>query len=134
MSETKIFRKKDLDLEPVNGMKTIGLVNVSFSDKLGAGIGVFEDCSIPWHITYDEVIYILEGQFTLKVGDKIFKAGPGDVLWVPRNTDIVYIAQERVTFFYSVLPAGNAPSTSKRIDFTKEYGESINEETRNRDK
>ena len=109
MSETKIFRKKDLDLEPVNGMKTIGLVNVSFSDKLGAGIGVFEDCSIPWHITYDEVINILEGQFTLQVGDKIFEAGPGDVLWVPRNTDIVYIAQERVTFFYSVLPAGNAP-------------------------
>ena len=43
MSETKIFRKKGLDLEPVNGMKTIGLVNVSFSDKLGAGIGVFEE-------------------------------------------------------------------------------------------
>ncbi|MDP7527071.1 MAG: cupin domain-containing protein [Candidatus Marinimicrobia bacterium] len=117
MSETKIFRKKDLDLEPVKGMKTIGLVNVSFSDKLGAGIGVFEDCSIPWHITYDEVIYILEGQFTLQVGDKKFEAGPGDVLWVPRNTDIVYIAQERVTFFYSVLPAGNAPSTSKHIDY-----------------
>ena len=93
MSETKIFRKKDLDLEPVNGMKTIGLVNVSFSDKLGAGIGVFEDCSIPWHITYDEVIYILEGQFTLQVGDKIFKAGPGDVLWVPRNTDIVWLSR-----------------------------------------
>ena len=118
MLETKIFRKKDLDLEPVNGMKTIGLVNVSFSDELGAGIGVFEDCSIPWHITYDEVIYILEGQFTLQVGDKIFEAGPGDVLWVPRNTDIVYIAQERVTFFYSVLPAGNAPSTAKHIDYT----------------
>jgi len=118
MSETKIFRKKDLDLEPVNGMKTIGFVNVSFSDELGAGIGVFEDCSIPWYITYDEVISILEGQFTLQVGDKIFEAGPGDVLWVPRNTDIVYIAQERVTFFYSVLPVGNAPSTSKGIDFT----------------
>ena len=28
MSEAKIFRKKDLDLEPVNGMKTIGLVQV----------------------------------------------------------------------------------------------------------
>ena len=77
---------------------------------------------------------LIEGQFTLQVGDKIFEAGPGDVLWVPRNTDIVYIAQERVTFFYSVLPAGNAPSTSKRIDFTKEYGESINKETRNKDK
>ena len=38
MSEAKIFRKKDLDLEPVNGMKTIGLVNVSFSDKLGPGL------------------------------------------------------------------------------------------------
>ena len=35
---------------------------------------------------------------------------------------LVYIAQERVTFFYSVLPAGNAPSTSKRIDFSSVWG------------
>ena len=102
MSETKIFRKKDLDLDPVNGMKTIGLVNVSFSDKLGAGIGVFEDCSIPWHITYDEVINILEGQFTLQVGDKIFEAGPGDVLWVPRNTDTVSYTHLTLPTIYSV--------------------------------
>ena len=47
MSETKLFRKADLDLEPVDGMKTIGLVNTSFSQELGAGIGVFEACSIP---------------------------------------------------------------------------------------
>ena len=73
MSETKIFRKKDLDLEPVNGMKTIGLVNVSFSDKLGAGIGVFEDCSIPWHITYDEVINILEDNSLYKSVTKYSK-------------------------------------------------------------
>ena len=77
MSETKLFRKEDLDLDPVNGMKTIGLVNVSFSEELGAGIGVFEDCSIPWHITYDEVIYILEGQFTLRVGDKNIRSRSG---------------------------------------------------------
>ena len=70
MYETKLFRKEDLNLDPVNGMKTIGLVNTSFSEELGAGIGVFEDCSIPWHITYDEVIYILEGHFTLRAGDK----------------------------------------------------------------
>ncbi len=117
MSETKLFRKEDLDLEPVNGMKTIGLVNVSFSRELGAGIGVFEGCSIPWNITYDEVLCIIEGHFTLRVGDQVFKAGPGDVLWVPRDTEIVYEAQERVTFFYSVLPASNAPSTAKRIDY-----------------
>ena len=41
MSETKLFRKQDLDLVPIKGMKTIGLVNASFSDELGAGIGVF---------------------------------------------------------------------------------------------
>jgi len=120
MSKTKLFRKEDLDLEPVNGMKTIGLVNVSFSEELGAGIGVFEDCSIPWHIKYDEVIYILDGQFTLRVGNKKFEAGPGDVLWVPRDTEIVYEARERVTFYYAVLPAGQAPSTAKNIDYASE--------------
>jgi len=120
MSKTKLFRKEDLDLEPVNGMKTIGLINVSFSEELGAGIGVFEDCSIPWHIKYDEVIYILDGQFTLRVGNKKFEAGPGDVLWVPRDTEIVYEARERVTFYYAVLPAGRAPSTAKNIDYASE--------------
>jgi ethanolamine utilization protein EutQ len=117
MSGTKLFRKEDLDLEPVNGMKTIGLVNTSFSKELGGGIGVFEDCSIPWNITYDEIIYILDGQFTLRVGDEVYNARAGDVLWIPRDTEIVYEAQERVTFFYSVFPAGNAPSTSKLIDY-----------------
>ncbi|MCP3688007.1 MAG: DUF861 domain-containing protein [Gammaproteobacteria bacterium] len=120
MSKTKLFRKQDLDLEPVNGMKTIGLVNTSFSQELGAGIGVFEACSIPWHISYDEVIYILEGQFTLRVGNKKFEAGPGDVLWVPRDTEIVYEAQERVTFYYAVLPAGAAPSTARKIDYASD--------------
>ena len=33
MYETKLFRKEDLNLEPVNGMKTIGLVNTSFSEQ-----------------------------------------------------------------------------------------------------
>ncbi len=122
MSETRLFRRADLDLEPVDGMKTIGLVNVSISEKLGAGIGVFEDCSIPWRITYDEVIYVLDGLFTLRVGEQTFEAAPGDVLWVPRDTDIVYQAQERVTFFYAVLPATNAPSTAKPIDYRSNQG------------
>jgi hypothetical protein len=30
MSKTKLFRKKDLDLEPVNGMKIIGLLMCRF--------------------------------------------------------------------------------------------------------
>ncbi len=120
MSKTRLFRKRDLDLEPIDGMKTIGLVNASFSAELGAGIGVFEDCSIPWHIEYDEVIYVLDGLFILRVGSKRFEAGPGDVLWVPRNTAIVYEARERVTFYYAVLPVGSAPSTAKNVDYASE--------------
>ena len=77
----------------------------------------FLKIALTLHITYDEVINILEDSSSYKSVTKIYEAGPGDVLWVPRNTDIVYIAQERVTFFYSVLPAGNAPSTSKHIDY-----------------
>ncbi|MGH6934157.1 MAG: AraC family ligand binding domain-containing protein, partial [Dongiaceae bacterium] len=62
---------------------------------------------------YDEVLFIKNGEFTLRVGDKAYHAGPGDILWIPQDTPLVYEARGRVTFFYAVCPVAGSPSTSK---------------------
>ena len=38
------------------------------SATIGAGIAVFDGCSIEWTVLYDEVIVVLEGTFRLKLG------------------------------------------------------------------
>jgi ethanolamine utilization protein EutQ (cupin superfamily) len=113
MADVKLFKIADLDLTPTEDGPTVPVVNAGYSKELGAGIGVFENCSVPWMVTYDEVLFIKEGDFTLRVGEKAFHAGPGDILWIPKNTALIYEAKGRVTFFYAVHPVGLSPSTSQ---------------------
>ncbi len=117
MTDVKHFKIADLDLTPTVDGPVIPVVNAGYSKELGAGIGVFENCSVPWTVTYDEVLFIKEGDFTLRVGDKAFHAGPGDILWIPKNTALIYEAKGRVTFFYAVHPVGLSPSTSQTASY-----------------
>jgi ethanolamine utilization protein EutQ len=112
MTEVKHFRISDLDLTPTADGPTLPVVNAGYSRELGAGIGVFENCAVPWTVGYDEVLFIKDGVLSLTVGERTFRAGPGDILWIPKGTALIYEAGERVTFFYAVHPVGASPSTS----------------------
>ena len=95
MSEVKHFRFRDLDLTPTADGPTLPLINVGYSHDLGAGIGAFENCAVPWTVTYDEVLFIKEGVLTPRVAGPVFLAGEGDVLWIPRDTALVCEAAEK---------------------------------------
>ena len=43
------------------------------------------------HIEEDEVMHILEGQLTFKVGDETVEASAGDVLFVPRGVPHAFV-------------------------------------------
>ncbi|NNE21871.1 MAG: DUF861 domain-containing protein [Rhizobiales bacterium] len=114
MAKVQLFRKGDqpFDLPNDDKASVLALVNVSNSESLGAGIGIFDaGCHVPWTVTYDEVLFIHQGEFKLRVGDDVFNAGPGDSLWIPAGTELIYDAPEAVTFFYAVAPVANSPST-----------------------
>ena len=114
MSAVKLFSGSNLDLKPTKEGPVNAVVNAGYSKQLGAGIGVFENCAIPWTVTYDEVLFIKSGRMTLRIGDKAYRAGPGDILWIPAGTALVYEAKRKVTFFYAVHPVGKSPSSSKK--------------------
>lgn len=79
------------------------LVGPEISNSMGAGIARFDACSIAWTVLYDELIVTLEGNFRLRVGDDVFNCGPGDVLWVPENTQLHYEGTN-ATVFYALSP------------------------------
>jgi ethanolamine utilization protein EutQ len=120
MSGVKLFRREDQDFSykddlPVNQepYSILAFVNASNSDTMGGGFGMFGTGSnIEWTVTYDELLFIHSGQFQLKIGDEIFHAGPGDTLWIPKDTPLTYIAEEDVWFFFAVYPFSKSPSGS----------------------
>ncbi|HXQ42273.1 MAG TPA: hypothetical protein VN821_13465, partial [Candidatus Udaeobacter sp.] len=61
---------------------------------------------------YDEVLFIKDGRLDLRVGKKLYRAGAGDILWIPAGTALVYEAKKKVTFFYAVHPVSKSPSSS----------------------
>src|SRR5258706_5970198 len=115
MSDVNHFKFSSFDLTPTEDGPTIPVVNAGYSHELGAGIGVFENCSVPWTVTYDEVLFIKDGKLTLRVGEKHYCAGPRDILWIPKDTPVVYEATREVTFFYAIHPVGASPSTNQAI-------------------
>jgi len=120
MSEVQLFCKKDqnFNLGEINACVN-ALVNVGNSTTMGGGIGVFgAGSNMEWTVTYDEILFIHDGDFELQVGDVKYLAGPGDVLWVPSGTALIYKAEKDVTFFYAVSPVSNSPSTSTAQSFT----------------
>ncbi|WP_457939352.1 hypothetical protein [Mesorhizobium sp. 10J20-29] len=108
----KLFRNDpSLFAAGPNGIAAHGLINTGFSRHLGAGVGVFDGCSVPWTPDYDEVLFILDGMLRLRVGDMTYVACSGDTVWIPEGTAIVYESSVRTTFFYAVCPATNSIST-----------------------
>jgi ethanolamine utilization protein EutQ len=117
MAEVKLFREQDQKFTMEDGAAVLALVNAGNSPAMGAGIGIFEDCRIEWTVTYDEVLFIHKGSFRLRVGNDVYHAGPGDTLWIPANTPLVYEADAPVTFFYAVYPATKSPSAMKHTTY-----------------
>jgi ethanolamine utilization protein EutQ len=84
------------------------------NSNLCAGIMSFDHCTLPWYCGYDEVAYVLEGEYHLQVGAEKFVGRPGDVLYLPANSEVVFgspAAYSKV--FYVTHPANWADHSKK---------------------
>ena len=109
MSDVILYKKSEIDFVdyggPPGSAEIARLVGPETSRHMGCGIVVFEQgVSVPWTVLYDEAMVVLEGHFTLRVGDEVYECDPGDVLWLPENTPLVYEAADRAVVFYSLSP------------------------------
>ena len=73
--------------------------------KISAGFLIIEDSKFDWELTYEEIDYVIEGTLTIEINGKTFTAYPGDVLFVPSGSKVVWGSPDKVKVFYATYPA-----------------------------
>ena len=126
MNSIKVFRLEDQDLNLSNPIVTVPVVNAGFRRSMGAGFAAFEQCSVEHTVTgYDEILYVISGSMSLRQDNRRWRAGPGDLLWIPADETFLYEADEKGVTFYSTSPPEMSGSTRKTDKFPSGDSETI---------
>ena len=108
MTGARVFKRSEMQLKPAitpTGNTAIArVVDASFSREIGAGIEYLENVTIDWTVTYDEVLFILDGPLTVEFDGASHQCETGDIVWLPNGTRLKYIAKGRASYFYAVHP------------------------------
>ncbi|WP_315115367.1 cupin domain-containing protein [uncultured Clostridium sp.] len=73
--------------------------------KMSAGFLIIEDSKFDWELTYEEIDYVIEGTLTVEINGKTYTAYPGDVLFVPSGSKVVWGSPDKARVFYTTYPA-----------------------------
>ncbi|MBP2621318.1 cupin domain-containing protein [Streptococcus panodentis] len=90
---------------PDHQVYTRDLLTLDESPRLGLGLMTMEKTTFPWHLDYDEVDYVIEGRLDIIVGDELMSAGPGEILYIPKGSDIQFSVKDKARFVYVTYPA-----------------------------
>lgn len=65
-------------------------VSNEVSPNIGVGFARWEGAQVQWTVLYDEVIFVIEGCLQLQADGEMFEVRPGQVLWIPEGSELVY--------------------------------------------
>lgn len=107
----RVAHYKLSDLKPApfspRGASTNELMNDETGARIASGIVYFRDCEIPFTLWYDEVMicHAVEQTFEIIVDDVPYLMTPGDMMWIPAGTSLVWRSKGTSTAFFAVTPA-----------------------------
>jgi ethanolamine utilization protein EutQ len=98
--------------------KNIGLMDLVTGrdgSPMTAGIMSWRrEDSFPWHLDYDEIDLVLEGVLEIELDGRKHRAGPGDVVYIPKGSRIVFGTPSHTRVFYVTYPADwSAPAAAR---------------------
>ena len=62
-----------------------------------AGVLTWEKSSFPRELETDEIDIVIAGELEISAGDKTLRGGPGDMIYLPRGSAVVYTTASSVT-------------------------------------
>ena len=91
--------------KPGDRVYTHDLFSLEESPRLGVGIMEMRESDFPWTLRYDEVDYVIEGELSVVQGERTVTAGPGELIYIPRDSSIRFSAPAFARFLYVTYPA-----------------------------
>lgn len=112
MWEAKVIKAEDVVFENRVGQDPVKtrfarIVRQPLSGGLGFGILECEDMDAEWFINYDEIFYILEGNFRCTIDGKVYEGEAGDTIFLPKDSLLHYENTGKAKLLYIVNPEGN---------------------------
>lgn len=102
-------KTSSVKLEPFEGRNDVMLKDVTTLEeapRMGCGIMELKDgADFEWTLTYDEFDIILEGTLEIVINGRIVTGGPGDIIYIPKNTHIHFRTPRYTKYVYTVYPA-----------------------------
>lgn len=87
-------------------VKLKDVVTAADRSPMGAGFMAWRrEDSFPWTLDYDEVDLVLEGTLEIGIDGRTVRAREGDVVFIPKGSQIVFGTPHRVRVFYVTWPA-----------------------------
>lgn len=83
----------------------VSKVITSREANLTAGFMTFDHSELAWYANCDEINYVVDGEYVLRMEDREFHARAGDVLYIPRGTRLVFSSTGTAKVFYVAYPA-----------------------------
>lgn len=88
-------------------LKAFRDADTDVSTTMACGVTVFENAKLPWSVAYDEYfycLYCLEGTLRVHEGDTVHEMHPGDGMWLPKGSEVIYEAQGRCRLVFAIYP------------------------------
>lgn len=84
---------------------TKDLTTLTQSPRLGIGVMEMEKTTFPWHLDYDEADIVLEGSLSIIQNGITKTAKKGEILFIPKGSDIEFSVPDYSRFVYVTYPA-----------------------------
>lgn len=82
------------------------VVSLEQSPRMMFGVMEMKDgSSFDWTLKYDEIDYIIDGTLEIIVDGVKSTAGKGDIIYIPRDTDVTFNTPDSTRFMYVTYPA-----------------------------
>ncbi len=81
------------------------VITAAHGSPLAAGFMTWGKGSFPWTLNYDEIDYVIEGQLEVRKGGQTVMGNPGDVIFIPKGSQIFFGSPSYAKVFYVAFPA-----------------------------
>ena len=73
--------------------------------KMSSGFLTIEESNFEWDVTCEEIYYVIQGTLSVEINGKKYIANEGDVLFIPKNSKVIFGSDDKARMFYTTYPS-----------------------------
>jgi len=91
--------------DPNHQVYTHDVLTLEESPRMGCGIMEMTQTTFPWKLMYDEIDYVIHGTLMILTDDTAVTVEAGEMVFIPKGSNICFSAKNHVRFLYVTDPA-----------------------------